>query len=60
MDATHRVRITLSVDVHVGSERDAICVALDLVNEDVWRTLEGEGFTVEADARPFNPGEENE
>ena len=58
MDATYRVRITLSVDVHSEHEREAICTALDLVNGDVWRTLEGEGFTVEADARPFNPGEE--
>lgn len=50
-EADYDVRVSLSVRVRrITDERAAIQWALELVNADVWRTLEGEGFTIEAHA----------
>ena len=52
-EADYTVRVTLTVHVpRIGDQRSAISWELELVNEDLWRTLEAEGFTIEADAVP--------
>lgn len=51
-ETEYAVRVVLTVRIRdeLTNERDAITTALDLVNEDTWKTLESEGFTIEADA----------
>ena len=50
-EADYTVRVTLTVHVpRIGNARSAISWALELVPDDLWRTLEAEGFTIEADA----------